>query len=81
MSVHSQTCSFCKGSGQAERWETAELSDGTIIRRDDCTPEMIRLISDGAFPGVTVHWTEADCPRCDGQGSYLVEVFRGVRIF
>lgn len=75
------TCSFCRGSKEAETWRTLDLTPGSLIRpdltkRSDYSPDLVDLITNGeTFGGqiARVNWETVPCPRCNGQGSYPVE--------
>lgn len=76
------TCSFCKGSGEAEKWDVAvldppvSLPDGDLLTRvmaGDCMEDVLGAISAGRYPGVIPQWYPVECPVCNGRGRYEVE--------
>lgn len=73
-----QTCSFCKGSGQAERLEERrELGwSGNTMLPHWIADAWIKLEGDRA----PIRWAGCECPSCDGDGSYSVEYVR-VKVF
>lgn len=66
MSVRMVTCSYCNGKGVAERREIK--LDGDWIKPAD------------AAKGEAERWVDCECPRCGGEGEYLVE-FVACKIF
>lgn len=70
--IVNQTCTLCLGHGRVDRLDErtpdgwvpndqlpSDLADAWIARDGDRAP---------------VRWTEVDCPRCGGIGSYEIEL-------
>lgn len=69
MTIHSEPCSYCQGSGHAERWMTATVEGmNEVVRADSCDPDLVQAISAGRCDGVHPQWEETDCPACHGAG-------------
>lgn len=78
MSVRNAVCSYCNGSGKAEKWETVALlgcNDTPVQRIDasDCTDEVKRWVTEGLCDNVCAEWETVECPVCEGEGGYLLE--------
>lgn len=82
MSVREVTCSYCAGSGEVEKWETAWLVPASLapdgmpidhVNAADCSDEVKEWITNGLCDGVHPEWKAVPCPVCDGEGGYAVE--------
>lgn len=72
MSLRTESCSYCKGTGTAEVLETLLAFDYGWKRtsRYQDRQEMEEAI---AREPSRHRWVECKCPRCDGAGEYQVE--------
>lgn len=71
--ITTETCSYCKGSGQAERLEEKRESgwhSNTMLSHDVAEAW---IASDRDAP---LRYVTCDCPKCDGFGHYAVEYVR-----
>lgn len=76
-----QACSLCRGVGSVLVLEE-HAGDGSWVKRkrDDIDLALVDawIASDPACP---LRWSDSECPRCTGVGSYELEFVRGARIF
>lgn len=73
MSLITESCGFCKGSGAAQRLE--ELRNNGWHRNTMLEHHVADawIAADRFAP---IRWTDCTCPSCDGAGSVLVEYVR-----
>jgi len=78
MSLTNERCSYCKGSGKAERFEecvggqwrplpASVFADLAPWHRRDAMNQL------AVNAPTIVRWNDCACPQCDGVGSYMVE--------
>lgn len=67
------TCGLCRGVGRILFWTTASVPGLGLIRREECSPVLLRQISArAAFVDIEFEdVAEAPCPRCEGSGSVV----------
>lgn len=72
MCMTNERCSFCKGSGKAERLEERRQDGWYPNTMLDHATADASIAADRWAP---VRWVDCACPSCDGSGSVLVEHF------
>lgn len=70
MSIHTRTCTFCRGSGVAERLEERTNAGNWVPNT-----QLAQSLWDAAVQAMPagLRLDETDCPRCDGRGEYEIE--------
>ena len=67
--LRQEPCSYCKGTGTAEVLEVWSHSACMWLRARKLQPEAL----DAFCAANQTRWVDANCPRCEGAGSYAVE--------
>lgn len=83
MSIRTVDCSFCKGSGEAQRLEEKAF-DGSWVPNTafnhSSHSDIDAMIASSPDFANLLRWNDCTCPRCDGVGEYEVE-YTACRIF